>query len=276
MGTIGKNFSKNIQNLICNDYSNGISSVKLGEKYNLHSTTIRNILHNNNIITRLPKAKVYCKYTVNEDYFNVIDTEEKAYILGFIYADGCNHIKRNVVAINIQEGDIDILQKIKTAIGYTGIITFRNGINNRKNHVSLRICNLKISNALTKLGCIANKSLILKFPTIEQIPYNLLRHFIRGYFDGDGCIYIKTCTITSSTDFCNSLQKILDTLNIKSIVYQDHRKTDSTKTLVINRIDDRYKFLNYLYEDSTIHMNRKYNKYLYQLDTIFNKTKNSK
>ena len=58
--------------------------------------------------------------------------------------------------------------------------------NNRQNQYKICVCGTKIHHDLEKHGCVENKSLILQFPT--TVPEELMHHFIRGYFDGDGCI----------------------------------------------------------------------------------------
>ena len=48
---------------------------------------------------------------INKNFFNKIDTEEKAYFLGFLYADGYNNTDRNSVALSLKEDDKEILEK---------------------------------------------------------------------------------------------------------------------------------------------------------------------
>lgn len=68
-------------------YNSGLSTVKIGKMFGKHYSTVRNILINNGVKLRSNKINSR-KYTINENYFKNIDTEEKAYWLGFIYADG--------------------------------------------------------------------------------------------------------------------------------------------------------------------------------------------
>ena len=82
----------------------------------------------------------------------------------------------------------------------------------REKYVKLKISNKHIGNSLINKGCIPKKSLILEFPNLSQVPKFLIRHFIRGYFDGDGCICNqlnnKGCRFIPPTesevrDYCN-------------------------------------------------------------------------
>jgi hypothetical protein len=140
------------------------------------------------------------EYYYNENYFTQIDTEEKAYWLGFLYADGYiepiyrkQKIKAMRAVIGLQEADRNHLEKFLIHIESNAPITQNITILNHKNYYSnrVRINNTKMCKDLIKLGCVNNKSLILKFPNDDIIPKHLIRHFIRGYFDGDGCVYYK-------------------------------------------------------------------------------------
>ena len=119
-------------------------------------------------------------YRINQDYFEKIDSHEKAYILGFIYADGYN--REDVLELVQIASRKDILEKIREAF--------------KSNHpikeytpgkFTLNIANKKLCSDLNKLGAVRNKSLILKFPSF--IEDSLMPSFILGYFDGDGCVW---------------------------------------------------------------------------------------
>lgn len=133
------------------------------------------------------------KYDIDEDYFDVIDTQNKAYALGLYYADGS--VASNggtLVRLSLQECDKEILDKLNSEFGGNRkllFIEYHKKNKNWSNQYCLSISNKKLHNDLIKHGCLPNKSLILKFPT--TVPYDLTRHFIRGYFDGDGSLAKK-------------------------------------------------------------------------------------
>lgn len=102
-------------NDIINAYINGETALNISKRYNTHDNTIRRILKNNNVEIRGNKITSR-KYNVNENYFDNIDTPNKAYILGLLYADGNNHIKNNTVSIALQEEDVEILRLINKEI----------------------------------------------------------------------------------------------------------------------------------------------------------------
>ena len=123
-------------------------------------------------------------HTLNTDYFKVIDTEKKAYILGFFYADGYNNEDFGIIEFTQKECRIDILQKIKVELNSDVDIKLYNG----SRAYVLNVCSKDMSQDLKKCGAPKNKAHILKFPDNSIVPDELIPHFIRGYFDGDGCI----------------------------------------------------------------------------------------
>jgi hypothetical protein len=139
-----------------------------------------------------------------------------------------------------------------------------------------RINQKEICYQLEALGCVSNKSLILEFPT--TVPNELIHHFLRGYSDGDGCIYKnklqKTKTskpyintiwkFVSTKQFCNETAKILkEQLDINCSQSLSRPKTNQiTTTLSVGGNLQVMKVLDWLYKNATIYLPRKYEKYL--------------
>ena len=126
------------------------------------------------------------KYQINENIFNNIDSEEKAYFLGFLMADGYNNETRYSVRLCLKEEDVCVLESLKNILYPNndkpiGYIKRKDGFN--LNY--LDICNKHISKTLANLGMIQAKTFKLQYPNISN---TMNKHFIRGYFDGDGCI----------------------------------------------------------------------------------------
>ena len=176
-------------------------------------------------------------YQMNENYFSEINSHEKAYILGFIYADGniINNLEKTKYCLSIaQKGERkDVLEKIVKALNSN--IPIKEYV---PNVFSITLCSKQITNDLTKLGAIPNKSLVLQFPTEDIVPKKYMSSFILGCFDGDGCVWngkrkkmwVKNdkkpgtmrerivhnvkFTYTGNVDFVNSLQDYLVNLGI--------------------------------------------------------------
>src|SRR5688500_3425764 len=123
----------------CNDivhrYKSGESSNSISKSYPSYTPGV--------ILRRLKKLGIPIrqgtrKYTINHDFIKTIDTEEKAYFLGFIFADGHNDLNRSRISINLQYNDEDILIKFKKCINSNVPISY-NHKPNRKPQCVLRL-----------------------------------------------------------------------------------------------------------------------------------------
>lgn len=150
-----------------------------------NSANVYYILKKNGIKTRT-KSESKKRLTLNEDYFSIIDTDEKAYFLGFIFSDGCITDKRLI--ISIAEEDSYLLDNFKQYLNYKGNL-YKKDIKkiNCKNQRSLEITSKKMIDYLKKYGLTPNKSLTIGFPSIK---YEFIWSFIRGLFDGDGSVFL--------------------------------------------------------------------------------------
>ena len=250
---------------IVEEYQNGVNINILAKNYRFSSGTISDVLKKHKIHIKTPE-EINRKYTLDEHYFDVIDTQEKAYILGLLYADG--NISKNTIQIRLQERDKHILEDINKLLGSNRELRFIDYHNkytshglNRQDQYGLEIVNKYMSTRLKELGVVERKSLILEYP--DWLPDELFKHFIRGYMDGDGTIYNTryTTSFVSTHKFCESVQdKIFKLLHIKSGIYQDKRKSHCY-SLNIKNYKDSKAFLDYIYQDATIYLQRKYDIY---------------
>lgn len=184
------------------------------------------------------------KYDVDETFFEKIDNQNKAYMLGFFYTDGNNG--GNHIKIQLQKEDSYILERFAELMGYTGPLSQippPKKFPHRKSQVEFRVTRTKLADQLTKLGCMPAKSLIIKFPSSKIVPNHLLSHFVRGYFDGDGSVSfqknrVQSMSITSTDTFLNDLQtKILEPLRIYTKYYYRYENKNSA-TLFIGKQED--------------------------------------
>lgn len=204
----------------------------------------------------------------NYDKFNVIDTEEKAYWLGFIFADGYISSNGFIFGIGLKSYDVGHLHKFNRFMECTD--------NNVRYHpkktedkvfdlYQWEIRNEKLWNNLNSYGCVPNKSLVLKFP--DKKIFNdeeLIRHFIRGYWDGDGCITFtpktKIASVLGTYEFLNELKKHVPSIQDNN-VYNHNSLNDKTYLIQTSHLK-AYQTVKYLYKNSTIYLDRKYEKYL--------------
>lgn len=212
------------------------------------------------------------KYTINENYFDKIDTEEKAYILGFLYADGNNYLDKAQISMGLEERDKEILEKINKCMDYNKPLDFLDLSNKTtfgyhyENMYRLVIYNKYLSNVLNLRGMVPKKSLILEFP--KWLNPHLYKHFIRGYFDGDGSVSKGKrggiiITITSTNQFCQAISDIVaNEIKINSGIYDASSHNGITKVFSLSGKNVCKKFLDWIYDDATIYLERKYNRYI--------------
>lgn len=209
--------------------------------------------------------------------FDSIDTEEKAYWLGFIFADGYINSSpleigkkpKYTMEISLKADDFKHLEKFNTFTKYE-----KNGVKIQDAKCGKIICkrcrwaitNKHLWETLNSYGCTPKKSLVLKFPD-ESIfkSKDLIRHFIRGYFDGDGCFsrQIHHTSVSPVVSFLGTkdfLDKILEYSKIESNYRHDKRHTEFTWILEYHK-EPGIKLINYLYDNCTIYLDRKYKLY---------------
>ena len=191
------------------------------------------------------------KYYFDENYFENIDTEDKAYFLGLLMADGYVATSERFVTIALKESDVEILNKFKKAIKSEAPLS------NKKNCTQkvLTLCSKKLVNDLKNLGMTRNKTFTLKFPNIQE---EYIRHFIRGYFDGDGYIGARQCTlIISSTSFLECFLGFFFNNFDKHLYFHE---INNSYLVNLNRRD--IDVVNYIYKDANIYLDRKYDTFL--------------
>lgn len=221
------------------------------------------------------------KISKDDSYFKNIDSEEKAYWLGFIYADGSiSEIKNkntgNIKSLNFEitlaSEDKNHLEKLSKAIAYDGEIKDKKVSLNEKTYTAARlsVSGKEFCENLIDKGCVPRKSLILKFPSKEVVPDYLIRHFIRGYFDGDGCVHFNHGEeLSGNGSYIINFVGTKDVLEkIKSILIYELNLGDvklhskgRAFTLSYGGFFNFSKILDYLYTDSTVYLDRKYEKY---------------
>ena len=121
-----------------------------------------------------------------------------AYVLGYLFADGSMYKSVRGSYINVTSVDKYTIEKIKVLLGSEHTVVERkpkfvhfkhqNKSYKTRTAYSLRIGNRALYDDLLGLGMYPSKSLTVKIP---NIPSGALPHFVRGYFDGDGCVYLE-------------------------------------------------------------------------------------
>ncbi len=250
---------------ICDMYLSGVSSVKIGEIFNCDHKTITKVLDKYGIDRTGVGLR---RYQLNEHYFDNIDTPNKAYVLGFLYADGSNCISKQTVSMSLQEGDMQILEDIRNEIGSERPLEFldysnkHDGGYNYKNQYRLLMFSKYMCEVLNDKGMPQNKSLILTWPTF--LSDNLYSHFLRGYIDGDGHISPTSNFVgfIGTENFCVCAKKhIENTLGIQCNITDASCHNGVTKNLNISKKENVLPFLDYIYHDAEMYLQRKFDVY---------------
>ena len=225
----------------------------------------------NYISTYYPDIKILGKANFNECIFDSIDTEEKAYWLGFIFADGTissSPIREEAKTqyqfeLSLSSKDLNHLEK------FAKFIEYKQPLYCDETRCRLSVYSKHLWQVLNVNGCTPQKSLTLRFPKVELFKSrDLIRHFIRGYWDGDGCLSWHnkehTCPHISVLGTDEMLYSIIFYLPLTTkpslkILHPD--KQSITKYFGISG-RKAYEITFYLYNDSIIYLQRKYDKYL--------------
>lgn len=212
---------------------------------------------------------------IRSNIFHKIDTEEKAYWLGFLYADGYvqkeNTYKNHNVELGLQAQDLCHLEKFKKFLNTRNKICYKEQTNSFK----ITINNKQLHSDLIQAGCVPNKSQVISFPSEEVVPSELIRHFVRGYVDGDGWIgqkkqknsVVGRLGITSGS--VEMLEQIVEKCGWSHTkIIKDERTTSTYNILWSNK--NVINMLEFLYKDANIYLERKYNKYKELKNAVLN------
>jgi hypothetical protein len=192
---------------------------------------------------------------VNRDFFKKW-TPDMAYVLGFFAADGYITVnKRGASFWSIQITDEDLIYKIKNCIGAEHKIGERIGKGNNKNLYRLQIGSFEMCDDLNKLGYKENKTKSLFLP---KVPGKYFSHFVRGYFDGDGNVWVGylhkerkmpdlgiTCTFTSCS--LSFLVRLKDRLNQVGLLGGSIIKNKENYCRLSYGTKDALKLFNFMY-----------------------------
>ena len=198
--------------------------------------------------------------------FDIIDTEEKAYWLGFLYADGYISSTNNTVELSLKSTDYEHLNKFKVFLQYRGDVKISSIKCKDKSYSRCRlsVTDKHFHDRLVRLGCIPKKSLILKFPSLNIFSNkDLVIDFIRGYIDGDGCLSFTsngrlTIQIVGTKEFLDGIISVFPQIFSKR--RKDKRSLNNTYTLDCACSKADY-VASKLYEKATIYLDRKYERY---------------
>jgi len=192
------------------------------------------------------------KYNFNLSFFKEIDTQEKAYWLGVLFADGNINTSRNRVTLS--SIDKEMIWYLKRSLGKTAPIKSLppNGMHRRRYYLDL--CSKEMMDDLIRHGCGPRKTFVILPPVLDP---ELVRHFIRGLWDGDGTVD-KNGKNTSVAGTKSILEWIRDVLHRElGLFLRKIRPRPGCYILDYGGAITMDKLRTYLYKDATIFLPRK-------------------
>lgn len=232
-----------------------------------------------------PAGRFVAKYSFNQNIFNE-DTEESAYVAGFIWGDGCVYCHEaqepNKLKITLSVKDKEHLIKIKEALKFSGPIshvmskkTKSSGYKNNHEKVGLTIVSKQFVKTLERWNVFPKKSNNFIMPDWITT-YSNRKHALRGFSDADGCFYIKTGFNRGRPRKPRFTHEIVGTKEALEVYYQiikkdlnitkgkishGHSQSDVNHfCLRYHLTEDAIKIHDYLYNNANIFLKRKFDK----------------
>lgn len=247
---------------------------KVAEEVGLRKTALKKYLE-----TYYPEISL-SRVQFNEQAFDTIDTEEKAYWLGFMYADGSLSSSTSTVELQLSSKDKEHLRKFSRFMRYNGEIKTKVNKKDKNENVYYESCRVYFSNkhlwnSLNEKGCTPRKSLTLQFPN-ESIfkDKSLIRHFIRGYFDGDGSlgiydnkvdgyVYHNHCSMyfLGTKDILTHIAKYIG-IPKEVCLRSSGPKTKNDIYILQYSTKEAFFATFYMYHNANVYLDRKYVKYM--------------
>lgn len=276
-------FSDDKIDYICELYKGGVSAKNLGIKYSIDKRRVQRWVKERGELRSLEDSHRVTYF--NEHKMDRIDTPAKAYWLGFFYADAYNGDLVNTFNITLQGSDIDHVKKIARFFELPEEKVYRHRTKTGIDTSNIKLYSKYLCNKMTELGCPRAKSLIITYP--KWLEEGLHSHFIRGLFDGDGCLTLREkqkewkWSYVGTRDICDEICNIINiNLDIVRSPYSISKDGKNTYAVEITGNEQILKMCDWLYDgsDEEIRLERKHEKYLglakQQGNRCFNKSFN--
>lgn len=260
-----KKFSKEKENQIVEMYLSGLDQVKIAKHFNTYNTSIRRVLQRKDIIILSHSERTRA---ILPTFFNNYDDPNIQYWLGVLASDGC-----------ITNGKLIFESKDREWVE-----SFRDFLNPninvnitqpKKGHTLYRVsCGVKgLEEELSRYGIVPDKSLKLEW----KMP--LTKDFVRGVFDGDGCVSISSKIKYPLISICGASKIFIEQIhiylkenNIHSTINSDSKNRNNTLyTLYIHSLDHKKRLYHLFYDDAKYFLERKKERFSSILDKFYEK-----
>lgn len=246
-------WEKEKDNIIRLYIKDNICIKQIASIYNCNYSTILNYLRKWSVFIYNDRSNA--KYKVDLNYFSNINNQEKAYWVGLLLADG--HLsKQGKLMLTMK--DLDIIEKFKKSLSSEHPIRY-----DSHNNPGITISCKNINNDLLRLGFNNRKSYNVDFIKIlSNIPDELMHHFVRGLFDGDGCFKVYRYDYLDKPQYHFGFTGLKEVCEfVKDFLKIDRKlvkESDLTYTCVSRNPDKIREIYNILYKDANIYLDRKY------------------
>lgn len=269
---------------IIEQYVNNKKSIaNIAKEIKTSPETVSKKLKENNVHIRTDREQAQ-KYFANEHYFDMIDSEHKAYWLGFLYADGYIMAKRKYnnkkVGLALGIKDKERLEAFKKDLDFTGPVNvYTTNTSYKENTVYGRVLITSdyMAQQLINKGCVEQKTKKIVFPDDSVVPKEYKYDFIRGYLDGDGSVIVEFkgdklinayINFTGTKEFLTGLKGFLGKSELE--LDKRHRnREDNIYALSIGGPMQTIEMCYRLYGHATTYMDRKYQKYRLLVNEYF-------
>ena len=243
-------------------YREGQSAGAIGRQLGLATHTVTNHLRAAGVELR-SSSEACRKYPLDEAAFATIETEAQAYWLGFVTADG-GVSDRFELRLNLQLRDKPHLERLRDFLGTTIAVREKyrvDGDPNSRDLCYLSVRSVPLCESLAHHGVVPRKSKVLRWP--GTVPDHLVRHYVRGYFDGNGTY--SSCGVghfqwrlAGARDFLTSVQDLLIcATGLNRTKLCAHHRTPEIAYLVYGGNHSVLKIVTWLYSEATIYLDRK-------------------
>jgi len=210
----------------------GLTNVDIGKIYGVSRDTIRRWLNYYDI----ERVRITPHPNLIVNYFETIDTKDKAYWLGYLSADGYISKDGGKLVIDLSSKDKSLLLKFCKGVGAN-----ENKITDRVHKCGsvsnkLIVYGKEFVNHLIKLGCTNNKSFTLKFNNFENEELDMA--YLMGYFDGDG--------MANSSEICGASLEFMEGVKTKYNLKFDIKERNGVYTLNLGAKLKRKLLTNYM------------------------------
>lgn len=247
---------------ILSKYKNNVSANVVAREYGCTIPVIKRLvklagIHWDNLPTNY---KLKNGYRLDRNCFDKFDTEKELYFYGLILADGC--IINNTIAVSLKSSDVDILEEMKNFFKTDKPVAKVQ--TDKQDAHRFSISDKVVADKLRSVGLEPRKSLREKVPSFYNVDNINMRHFWRGFVDGDGGVYSsedynsRCITLIGTIEIMQEFIKFCDKYvrNFKYNLYKNKRVDKNCYELRVNS-ESSSAVARFLYSNCSVSLSRK-------------------